>query len=180
MSTPPPGNQPVNPAHPPTTPPGQAPPPTAPRQDDLLRKPPGPGAPGQAPQPGQAPPSGPPAPSGGQGPDDSQAFHTPAGFDDRGRVKRGRVSAAWVGSIAAAIVLILLIIFIAQNLNRASLHFLGLSGHMPLGLMLLIAAVAGVLLVAVPGSIRILQLRRALKANTPPEQRVPDTGGAAR
>lgn len=97
----------------------------------------------------------------------------PAGFDERGKVKRGRISAAWVGLIVAALVLVLLIVFIAQNLDRATVHFLGLSGRAPVGLMLLIAVVGGVLLVAIPGTVRILQLRRALKANTPKDRRTP-------
>jgi uncharacterized integral membrane protein len=94
-----------------------------------------------------------------------------AGFDHSGHVRRGRVSVIWVGLIAAAVFLILLVIFIAQNLATVSLHFLGLSAHVPLGLTILIAAIVGLLIAAVPGSIRILQLRRALKRNTPPEQR---------
>jgi uncharacterized integral membrane protein len=97
----------------------------------------------------------------------------PAGFDDRGRVKRGRVSTLWISLIAAAVVLILLIIFIAQNLKRASIHFLGFAGHMPTGLVVLIAAIIGVLLAAIPGTIRIAQLRRSLKHNTPKEERTP-------
>jgi len=67
--------------------------------------------------------------------------------------------------------LIVLVIFIAQNLTRVSIHFLGFSGHLSLGLLVLIAAIAGLLIAALPGSIRILQLRRALKRNTPPGQR---------
>jgi uncharacterized integral membrane protein len=89
------------------------------------------------------------------------------GFDERGRVRSGRISMAWVGSIATAIFLILLIIFIAQNSRRVSLHFLGWSGQFSLALTILLSAVIGVLLVAIPGSLRILQLRRALRQNAP-------------
>ncbi|WP_375489274.1 lipopolysaccharide assembly LapA domain-containing protein [uncultured Jatrophihabitans sp.] len=95
----------------------------------------------------------------------------PAGFDDRGRVRRGRISTLWITLIAAAIVLILLIIFIAQNLQKASIHFLGLNGHMPTGLVILIAAIVGLLIAAIPGTIRILQLRKSLKHNTPKAER---------
>jgi uncharacterized integral membrane protein len=86
-------------------------------------------------------------------------------------VRRGRVSAIWVGLIAAAVFLILLVIFIAQNLVTVSIHFLGLSAHVSLALTILISAITGLLIAAVPGSIRILQLRRALKRNTPPARR---------
>jgi uncharacterized integral membrane protein len=94
-----------------------------------------------------------------------------AGFDSKGRVRRTRSGAAWVGLIAAAVFLILLIIFIAQNTGRVSIKFLGLNGHMSLGLTILISAIVGLLIAAVPGTIRILQLRRSLKRNTPAEQR---------
>ncbi len=87
------------------------------------------------------------------------------GLDDKGHVRRTRVSIVWVGLIAAAVFLILLVVFIAQNVNNVPLHFLGFSGEVSLGLALLIAAVAGLLIAAVPGSIRIWQLRRALKRN---------------
>jgi uncharacterized integral membrane protein len=58
-----------------------------------------------------------------------------------------------------------LIIFIAQNSNQVTIHFPGLDGRISLGLALLIAAVGSVLLVAIPGTLRILQLRRAVKRN---------------
>jgi uncharacterized integral membrane protein len=111
-------------------------------------------------RPGWSEPAPPPAPSG------------PApGFDRKGHVRRSRVSGVWVGLIAAAVFLILLVIFIAQNLTRVAIHFLGFNGHLSLGLLILIAAIAGILIAAVPGSIRILQLRAALKRTTPPSQR---------
>jgi len=72
----------------------------------------------------------------------------------------------------AAVFLILLVVFIAQNTAKASIHFLGFNGHLPLGLTILISAIIGLLIAAVLGSIRIMQLRRALKRNTPPDQRV--------
>jgi uncharacterized integral membrane protein len=95
-----------------------------------------------------------------------------AGFDAKGRVHRTRISGAWVGLITAAVFLILLVVFIAQNTAKASIHFLGFNGHLPLGLTILISAIIGLLIAAVLGSIRIMQLRRALKRNTPPDQRV--------
>jgi len=91
----------------------------------------------------------------------------PPGLDERGRVRSGRVSAAWVGSIGTAIFLILLIIFIAQNSRKVTLHFFGWAGQFSLALTILLSAVIGVLLVAIPGSLRILQLRRALRKNAP-------------
>jgi uncharacterized integral membrane protein len=128
-------------------------------------------------EPGQAPPTSGPYPVEPDRPQGESTGETPklppAGFDDRGRVRRGTISAVWVGIVAAAIVLILLIIFIAQNLERVTIHFLGFSGSLPIGLIALISAVVGVLIAAVPGTVRILQLRKALKTNTPKEQRLP-------
>jgi uncharacterized integral membrane protein len=86
-------------------------------------------------------------------------------MDDRGKVKRGRVSAIWVGVIIAALLLIALLIFIAQNSNTVAIHFLGFAGHLSLAVALLAAAVIGILVVAIPGTARIVQLRRALKKN---------------
>jgi uncharacterized integral membrane protein len=89
----------------------------------------------------------------------------PAGFDSKGRVRRTRISGVWIGLVAAGLILVLLIIFIAQNLNDAPIHFLGLSGQVSLGLALLVAGVCGLLIAAVPASIRIWQLRKALRKN---------------
>ena len=79
------------------------------------------------------------------------------------KVRRTRSSIAWVGVIAAAIVLVVFIIFVAQNSKSVRIHFLGASGELSVAVALLIAAVCGALLVAIPGTIRIVQLRRALK-----------------
>jgi uncharacterized integral membrane protein len=85
------------------------------------------------------------------------------GLDSHGKVKRTKSGAVWIGLIGAAIILIALLIFILQNLNDVSVHFLGFHGRVPLGIALLLSALAGLLLVSIPGSVRILQLRRALR-----------------
>ena len=71
----------------------------------------------------------------------------------------------WVAIIVAALLMIALLIFIAQNSTSVMIHFLGFSGQISLAVALLLAAVGGVLLVAIPGTARIVQLRRALKKN---------------
>jgi uncharacterized integral membrane protein len=78
-------------------------------------------------------------------------------------VGRTRMSGLYVGLIFSALVLILLLVFILQNLHSVEINFLGLSGQLPTGVALLLAAIAGVLLVAIPGTGRILQLRRAAR-----------------
>jgi uncharacterized integral membrane protein len=89
----------------------------------------------------------------------------PAGFDDKGKVRRTRSSAAWVGAVVAALLMVLLLVFIVQNSDAVKFRFFGWEGEMPLAVAVLLAAVVGVLLVAIPGSLRIFQLRRALVAN---------------
>ena len=72
-----------------------------------------------------------------------------------------RVSASWTAVVVAALVLVLLVIFIAQNTQRSSVNFLGLHGTASTAVVLLIAATAGALIVVIVGVARILQLRRA-------------------
>lgn len=93
--------------------------------------------------------------------------HPAPGFNEKGHVSGGRVSGVWVGLIATALFIILLVIFIAQNSRRVSIHFFGWHGQFSLALTVLLSAVVGILLVAIPGSLRILQLRRALRKNVP-------------
>lgn len=81
--------------------------------------------------------------------------------EDHLRVERTRISSAWVAIAVGIIFLILLIIFIAENGASHPLHFLGASGNVPEGLALLIAAVAGALVVLLVGAGRMLQLRLA-------------------
>lgn len=79
--------------------------------------------------------------------------------DARGASRFTRASAAWVAVGAALVLLILLIAFMLQNSTRVEVNFLGAVGTIPLGLALLIAAVAGGVVVAIAGMARITQLR---------------------
>lgn len=72
-------------------------------------------------------------------------------------------SGLYIGLVLAALVLVLLLIFILQNDAPVDIHFLWFSGRLPSGVALLLAAILGVLLVAIPGSGRIMQLRRAAR-----------------
>jgi uncharacterized integral membrane protein len=65
----------------------------------------------------------------------------------------------WVASALFALMLLLLLIFILENGQRADIGFFGAHGHLPLGIALLLAAILGVLLVVIPGTGRIIQLR---------------------
>jgi uncharacterized integral membrane protein len=79
------------------------------------------------------------------------------------KLRPTRVSGTWVAVIIALLVLVFLLIFILQNLDTASVHFLGMSGSLPLAVAMLFSAIAGALLVALVGGARILQLRKETK-----------------
>jgi uncharacterized integral membrane protein len=111
---------------------------------------------------------------------------SPGGESDRWgtrpKVPRSRMGEAWVALLVAAFVLLLLLVFILQNGQQAEVSFLGAHAHLPMGVALLLAAIFGVLLVALPGTARIIQLRmlsrrRANNAATrpsPPEPSPPE------
>jgi uncharacterized integral membrane protein len=80
-----------------------------------------------------------------------------------GEPRRSRTGGLWVGLILSALVLLLLLVFILQNSQPVQISFFALDGVLPTGVALLLAAIAGILLVAIPGSMRILQLRRAAR-----------------
>jgi lipopolysaccharide assembly protein A len=75
------------------------------------------------------------------------------------RVRRTRTGGVWVAAALFALILLLLLIFILENGQRVSISYFGAHGHLPLGVALLLAAVIGVLLVVIPGTGRIIQLR---------------------
>jgi uncharacterized integral membrane protein len=83
---------------------------------------------------------------------------TPAEFPTH-HVKRTRMGGLWLAAVLSAIVLLLLLIFIVENGQRVSISYFGAHGHLPLGVALLLAAVLGILLVVIPGTGRIMQLR---------------------
>jgi uncharacterized integral membrane protein len=101
-------------------------------------------------------------------------WQTPMPTDEQQKSKassnplRTRISASWTAVVVAALVLVLLVIFIAQNTQRSSVNFLGLHGTAPTAVVLLIAATAGALIVVIVGVSRILQLRRAASSHPDP------------
>ena len=69
------------------------------------------------------------------------------------------MGAVWFAAASFAVILVLLLIFILQNSRKVQISYLGAHGHLPLGVALLFAAVLGILLVVIPGTARIIQLR---------------------
>lgn len=74
---------------------------------------------------------------------------------------RTRTSAAWVGIVVASLLAIAVLIFIIQNNASVRIGWLGLHVRLPLAVALLMAAVAGALIVVLSGGARIVQLRVA-------------------
>lgn len=79
--------------------------------------------------------------------------------------KRTRASMAWATAIVALVLLVFLLIFILQNMENATVDFLGFSGSLPLAVAMLFSAIGGAALVALLGTARMIQLRKAARAN---------------
>lgn len=76
-------------------------------------------------------------------------------------IKHTRVGATWTGLVIGIIVLVLLLVFILQNLDSVTLELFAWDFTLPLGVTLLFAAIAGAVIMALAGGVRILQIRRA-------------------
>jgi lipopolysaccharide assembly protein A len=92
---------------------------------------------------GSAPPPPPQAPRRGRG-------HT-------------RISGMRTGLIVGVAVLIVVVIFIIQNAHAVNISFLGAHLRLSLAVALLLAAIAGALVMAAAGTARITQLRRIMR-----------------
>jgi uncharacterized integral membrane protein len=77
--------------------------------------------------------------------------------------RHSRAGGLWTGLVVSAVVLILLLVFVLQNLTQMPIDILFWTAELPIGVAMLFAAIAGMLLVAVPGGLRMLQLRRAAR-----------------
>jgi uncharacterized integral membrane protein len=78
-------------------------------------------------------------------------------------LRGSRTSGFWFAVLALVLLLLLLAVFILQNTQKVEISFFGWDGRAPLAATLLISAVAGALVVAAAGVLRILQLRRRVK-----------------
>jgi len=78
-------------------------------------------------------------------------------------IPKTRLSSTWVALSTGMIALVVVLVFILQNLHSSSVHFFTASWRIPLGVDLLFAVILGGLLVFCAGSLRILQLRRLAK-----------------
>lgn len=96
-------------------------------------------------------------------PEDSEQTHPETRTDEPDPLRGSRTSGLWTGLALISVLLILLIVFIAQNTDPVDIAFLGWDGRAPLAVALLAATVAGLLLAVTAGSLRILQLRRRVR-----------------
>ncbi|MFC7401898.1 lipopolysaccharide assembly LapA domain-containing protein [Citricoccus sp. GCM10030269] len=88
--------------------------------------------------------------------------------------RRGLSGGTWIALILGAVVLVLLLIFILQNNVEAQFAYFGWNFSLPLGIAMLFAAIAGVLVMGLFGSVRLIKLghrvrrlekeRKAIKA----------------
>lgn len=74
-------------------------------------------------------------------------------------------SRAWNGVVPAVVLLAFILVFVFQNLHKARVSFLMVSGTVPLAVALLGAAAFGGLFVLALGSARIMQLRKVIRHN---------------
>lgn len=74
-----------------------------------------------------------------------------------------KTAAIWVALILGAIVLILLLIFVIQNSTRAAFEYFSWTFQLPLGVAMLLAAIAGALVMALVGSVRMIQQSMQLR-----------------
>ncbi|ATL70165.1 LapA family protein [Nocardia terpenica] len=84
----------------------------------------------------------------------------------RNPLRSSRTGTAWIGIVVFAVVLVLLLIFILQNTQSVKISYIGMSGHLSLAVAMLLAAIAGVLLTATAGSMRIWQIRRRVRRSS--------------
>ena len=96
--------------------------------------------------------------------------HHPQGTDPGDRdapgVRHTRISGAWTAVVVAVLLGVALIVFIVQNTESVRIKFFGASGHVPIAVALLAAALIGGIVVLVVGVSRITQLRIAARRRT--------------
>lgn len=73
--------------------------------------------------------------------------------------RRTRTSAVWSAVAVLVASLVLILVFVLQNLQDVSVSFLVFHGQLPLGVALLAAATLGGVIVLAAGAARVVQLR---------------------
>lgn len=95
---------------------------------------------------------------------------------EQAHVKKSSTTAGlWVALILGALLLILLLVFVVQNNTPASFQYFQWSFTLPLGVAMLVAAVAGALIMAAVGSVRMMQMSWQLRKYRKQQERIQDT-----
>jgi uncharacterized integral membrane protein len=81
----------------------------------------------------------------------------------RDPLRRSRVSQAWISITVLTLLLVLLIVFFAQNTERVGVHFFGWTWHAPLAVVALTGVVFGMALTVIAGTLRIVQVHRRVR-----------------
>lgn len=76
-----------------------------------------------------------------------------------------RIGTARAALIAGAVVLIVVLVFIVENAHAVTITFFGAHLRISLAVALLLAAIAGALVMAAAGTARITQLRMTMRRN---------------
>ena len=91
-----------------------------------------------------------------------------------------RLSSLHVALLAAALLLVLLVVFLVQNAHPVKVSFLGAHLHVSLAVAMLAAAVAGALLMGAAGAARIGQMRRRMRRQVRTGEPAPQPPAEAR
>ena len=98
---------------------------------------------------------------GSQSPEDAKPGQEPYPGE-----RRTRLSGAWTALVTGTLALVVILVFILQNLQRVDLSFLVFRGHLPLAVALLFAVILGAVIVPAFGGARIRQLRMLARRST--------------
>lgn len=90
-------------------------------------------------------------------------------------VKRGVSGTVWAALIAGVIVLILLLVFIIQNNVGTRFEYMAWTFSLPLGVAMLLSAIAGALIMALVGSVRMFALGRRVRKLERERERIKHT-----
>ena len=90
--------------------------------------------------------------------DSSSSSEIPPGEPYPGE-RRSRLSGAWTALVVGVVALLVILVFVLQNLQSVEVRFLTFHGRLPLAIALLFAVILGAIIVLAFGGGRILQLR---------------------
>ncbi|CAM3744089.1 lipopolysaccharide assembly LapA domain-containing protein [Smaragdicoccus niigatensis] len=81
----------------------------------------------------------------------------------KAKPRKSGASYALGGLVVGSLITIVMLVFILQNLQSSKVTFLAWDFELPLGISLLLSAIAGALITAFIGGVRIFQLKRTMR-----------------